>query len=100
MLTRGPHRLSDDTGIQGAARRGFGLKSLPYRRGPLHGRCRCSAHSWRSADAERELEGIREILSRGNGSDSQLRIFNANRDILEVTREISEATEAGVPVAT
>ena len=52
----------------------------------------------RELGSERELEGIREILSRGNGSDRQLRIFNANRDILEVTREISEATEAGVPV--
>ena len=51
----------------------------------------------RELGSDRELEGIREILSRGNGADRQLRIFNANRDILEVTREISETTEAGVP---
>jgi carboxylate-amine ligase len=44
--------------------------------------------------AERELEGIREILGRGNGSDRQRRIFNANRDIVEVVREIADATEA------
>jgi carboxylate-amine ligase len=49
----------------------------------------------RELGSDRELEGIRDILARGNGSDRQLRIFNANRDIVEVTREISEATEAG-----
>jgi glutamate---cysteine ligase / carboxylate-amine ligase len=54
----------------------------------------------RELGSDRELEGIREILSGGNGADRQLRIFNANRDILEVTREISETTEAGVPVGT
>jgi len=50
----------------------------------------------RELGSDRELEGIRAILSNGNGSDRQLRIFNANRDILEVTREISDATEAAV----
>ena len=49
--------------------------------------------------SERELEGIRAILSRGNGADRQLRTFNANRDIVEVVREIAEATEI-VPVTT
>jgi carboxylate-amine ligase len=49
----------------------------------------------RELGSERELEGIRAILDRGNGADRQLRIFNANRDILEVTREIADATEAG-----
>jgi gamma-glutamyl:cysteine ligase YbdK (ATP-grasp superfamily) len=44
--------------------------------------------------SERELAGIEDILSRGNGSDRQLRIFNANRDIVEVVREIAELTEA------
>jgi carboxylate-amine ligase len=52
----------------------------------------------RDLRCERELEGIREILARGNGSDRQLRVFNANRDILEVTREISDTTEAAVAV--
>jgi glutamate---cysteine ligase / carboxylate-amine ligase len=44
--------------------------------------------------SERELEGIREILAHGNGADRQLRVFNANRDIVEVVREIADATEA------
>src|SRR3989449_3781284 len=43
--------------------------------------------------SERELEGVREILARGNGADRQLRVWNANRDIVEVVREIAEATE-------
>ena len=34
-----------------------------------------------------------EILRRGNGADRQLRVFNANRDIVEVVREIAELTE-------
>jgi glutamate---cysteine ligase / carboxylate-amine ligase len=51
--------------------------------------------------SERELEGVREILSRGNGADRQLRVWNANRDIVEVVREISQATAASAiePVA-
>ena len=52
----------------------------------------------RELGSERELEGIREILARGNGADRQLRVWNANRDIVEVVREIAEATEeAAVP---
>jgi glutamate---cysteine ligase / carboxylate-amine ligase len=50
----------------------------------------------RELGSERELEGVREILSRGNGSDRQLRVWNANRDIVEVVREIAAATEAAV----
>jgi carboxylate-amine ligase len=47
----------------------------------------------RELGAERELEGIRDLLSRGNGADRQRRIWNANRDIVEVVREIADATE-------
>jgi glutamate---cysteine ligase / carboxylate-amine ligase len=47
----------------------------------------------RELGAERELDGIREILARGNGADRQLRVFNTNRDIVEVAREIADATE-------
>jgi glutamate---cysteine ligase / carboxylate-amine ligase len=50
----------------------------------------------RELGSDRELEGIRNILSRGNGADRQLRVFNANRDIVEVVREISDATEAAL----
>jgi carboxylate-amine ligase len=53
----------------------------------------------RELGSERELEGIWEILARGNGSDRQLRIFNANRDIVEVAREIADATEVPAAVA-
>jgi carboxylate-amine ligase len=52
----------------------------------------------RELGSEAELAGVAEILRRGNGADRQLRIFNANRDIVEVAREIAEATEvAGEP---
>jgi carboxylate-amine ligase, YbdK family len=47
----------------------------------------------RELGGERELEGVLDILARGNGSDRQLRVFNANRDIVEVVREIANATE-------
>ena len=49
----------------------------------------------RDLGSERELEGIEQILRRGNGADRQLRVFNANRDIVEVVREIAELTEVG-----
>jgi carboxylate-amine ligase len=48
----------------------------------------------RELGSDRELDGIQEILSRGNGADRQLRVYNANRDIVEVAREIADATEA------
>jgi carboxylate-amine ligase len=47
----------------------------------------------RELGSDRELEGIWTILRRGNGSDRQLRVYNANRDIVEVAREIADATE-------
>jgi carboxylate-amine ligase len=49
----------------------------------------------RELGCERELEGVRDILSRGPSADGQLRIFNANRDIVEVVREVSLLTEQG-----
>jgi carboxylate-amine ligase len=55
----------------------------------------------RELGSDRELEGVLAILGRGSSSDRQLRIYNANRDIVEVARAIAEATEAlpaGVPV--
>jgi glutamate---cysteine ligase / carboxylate-amine ligase len=50
----------------------------------------------RELGSERELEGISEILARGNGADGQLRVWNANRDIVEVVKELSKMTEVGV----
>jgi carboxylate-amine ligase len=54
----------------------------------------------RELGCERELEGIRDILSRGPSADGQLRIFNANRDIVEVVEAIADATEAAAVGAT
>src|SRR2546430_684021 len=48
----------------------------------------------RELGSAQELAGIEDILSRGNGADRQLRVFNANRDIVEVVREIADLTEA------
>ena len=52
----------------------------------------------RELGSDRELEGIKEILAKGNGSDRQRRIWNANRDLVEVVRELADVTEqAAVP---
>jgi glutamate---cysteine ligase / carboxylate-amine ligase len=49
----------------------------------------------RELGCERELEGIAEILARGNGAETQLRVWNANRDIAEVVEDLAAATEVG-----
>jgi carboxylate-amine ligase len=55
----------------------------------------------RELGSERELEGIEEILRRGNGADAQLRVWNANKDLLEVVSELAALTEIGAhPLAT
>jgi glutamate---cysteine ligase / carboxylate-amine ligase len=52
----------------------------------------------RELGCERELEGISEILRKGNGADRQRRVWHAKRDIVEVVRAIADATEpAAVP---
>jgi carboxylate-amine ligase len=53
----------------------------------------------RELGSERELEGVLALLDRGNSADRQLRIFNANRDIVEVVAEIADATEPARAVA-
>jgi len=53
----------------------------------------------RELGCERELEGVRDILARGTSADGQLRIFNANRDIVEVVEAIADATEAATKPA-
>jgi glutamate---cysteine ligase / carboxylate-amine ligase len=53
----------------------------------------------RELGSERELEAIAEIVSRGNSAARQLRIFNANHDIVEVAQEIAAATEIDPAVA-
>jgi carboxylate-amine ligase len=52
----------------------------------------------RELGSEAELAGIEEILRRGNGADRQLRVFNANRDIVEVVRDIAEVTDGAEPL--
>jgi carboxylate-amine ligase len=53
----------------------------------------------RELGSEAELAGIETILRRGNGADRQQRVFNANRDIVEVAREIAETTEVAAEQA-
>jgi carboxylate-amine ligase len=53
----------------------------------------------RELGSERELEGVRDILAHGCGADRQLRVFNANRDIVEVAHEIADATEPAAVAA-
>jgi carboxylate-amine ligase len=50
----------------------------------------------RELGSEAELSGIEEILRRGDSADRQLRTFNANRDVVEVVRDIADETEAAV----
>jgi carboxylate-amine ligase len=50
----------------------------------------------RELGSDAELEGILEILSRGNGADRQLRIWNANRDLVEIVRDLAKTTEVGL----
>jgi carboxylate-amine ligase len=47
----------------------------------------------RELGSEAELDEINALLGRGNSADRQLRIWNANRDIVEVVEEIAIATE-------
>jgi glutamate---cysteine ligase / carboxylate-amine ligase len=53
----------------------------------------------RELGSTQELAGIEDILSRGNGADRQLRVFNANRDVVEVVREIAAVTEVAAATA-
>ena len=54
-------------------------------------RVRDHAQDLGSADA---LGAIEDLLERGNGAQRQLLVFEANRDLHEVTREIVKATGA------
>jgi carboxylate-amine ligase len=53
----------------------------------------------RELGSERELEGVRRIVTDGNGADEQIRIFEETRDVVEVTREIAALTERAALVA-
>jgi carboxylate-amine ligase len=53
----------------------------------------------RELGAESELARVEEIVVRGNSADRQLRTFNANRDVVEVVRDIADLTESAVVAA-
>jgi glutamate---cysteine ligase / carboxylate-amine ligase len=82
-----------------AARHGLdgALVDLPERRtvqardlaGRLVDRLREHAQDLGSAD---ELEGVTDLIERGNGAHRQRVVYEANRDYAEVMREIVEAT--------
>jgi carboxylate-amine ligase len=48
----------------------------------------------RELGSERELEGVREILARGSSAERQRRVFNEDRDVVDVVRQIAHATES------
>ena len=53
----------------------------------------------RELGSERELEGIRDDPLARQRRRPPARIFNANRDIVEVVREIADATEVAAAAA-
>jgi carboxylate-amine ligase len=46
--------------------------------------------------AEAELEGIGDLLRHGTGATRQLKVYEANRDLREVMKEIVQATAEGL----
>ncbi len=48
----------------------------------------------RALGCDRELEGVRDLLRAGNGAQRQQIVFEANRDLRELMREIVEHTSA------
>ena len=63
---------------------------------PPHGLASSAARA--RARLRAGARGVLAILGRGSALDRQLRVCNANRDIVEVAREIADATES-LPVA-
>jgi carboxylate-amine ligase len=43
-----------------------------------------------------ELDGVQDLLERGNGAQRQVVVFEANRDMRELMAEIVEATDTSV----
>jgi carboxylate-amine ligase len=46
----------------------------------------------RDLGSEAELEGVTDLIERGGGAHRQRVVYEANRDYVEVMREIVEAT--------
>ena len=55
-----------------------------------------SSRTRASSAASASSRGSSRSSSRGNGADRQLRIWNANRDITEVVRDLAKTTEVGL----
>ena len=62
-------------------------------------RRRSRAVSWtvcagtrRTSDRPADLDGVIDLIERGNGAERQLVVYEANRDFTELMREIVEAT--------
>jgi carboxylate-amine ligase len=99
-LAHYPHEMLDENQWL-AARHGLAgdIIDLPQRRPVptrelarrLYDRLREHAQDLGSAD---ELEGVLDLLERGNGAQRQRVVYEANRDYEEVMREIVEATAA------
>jgi carboxylate-amine ligase len=98
QLARYPYEMLDENKWL-AARHGMDgeLVDLPERRlvpakdlaKRLYDRLREHAQDLGSAD---DLEGIQDILERGNGAARQRVVYEANHDYAEVIQEIVEAT--------
>ncbi len=46
----------------------------------------------RELGADAELEGVRDILERGNGAQRQRKVYEANHDFHELVRDLVEAS--------
>ncbi len=46
----------------------------------------------RDLGSESDLDGVIDLIERGNGAERQLVVYEANRDFTELMREIVEAT--------
>jgi carboxylate-amine ligase len=100
QLARYPHEMLDENQWL-AARHGLGgeLIDLPERRPVparelarrLYDRLREHAQDLGSAG---ELEGVLDLLERGNGAQRQRVVYEANHDYAELMREILAATAA------
>jgi carboxylate-amine ligase len=98
QLARYPHEMLDENqwlaarhGLEGELvdlpeRRLVGAKELARR---LHDRLREHAQDLGGEDA---LDGIMDLIERGNGAQRQRVVYEANHDYAEVIREIVDAT--------
>ena len=60
-------------------------------RSPAASSTACAPHA-QDLGSEAELDGIDDLLERGNGAHRQRVVYEANHDLHEVVREIAEAS--------